>query len=123
MNKIPMLSIVMPVYNKLEQTLYMIESIRANRFQLWELLVVDDGSDEDTITVLNQLPYKDSRIRIIRRNRSPKGAQTCRNIGMEQAQGKYIIFFDNDDYVLPHCLETRVNAMESNPSLDFMVFP
>lgn len=119
----PMLSIVMPVYNKLGQTLYMIESIRANRFQLWELLVVDDGSDEDTITVLNQLSCKDSRIKIIRRNRSPKGAQTCRNIGMEQAKGKYIIFFDNDDYVLPYCLETRVGAMESNPLLDFMVFP
>ena len=123
MNNNILLTIVMPVFNNADLTRQMIESIRANSFQLWELLAVDDGSDQVTVSVLNQMSCIDPRIQIIHRNRLPKGAQTCRNIGLELAKGKYIIFFDNDDYVLPHCLETRVSEMESNQLLDFMVFP
>lgn len=119
----PKLSIVMPVFNATEALKEMVDSILASTFEDWELLAVDDGSEEETLDVLKQYANNDPRIRVLYRKEQPKGAQTCRNIGMKEAQGEYIIFFDSDDIISPSCLETRVKAIESRPDLDFMVFP
>lgn len=118
----PLLSIVMPVFNHTEELKTMLNSVLANTYQEWELLAVDDGSDEETKTVLRQYATQDERIHVIPREREPKGAQTCRNIGLEQARGEYLVFFDSDDYIAPHCLEQRVKALSEHPELDFMVF-
>ena len=117
------LSIVMPVYNHKELVKVMIDSILANSFSDWELLAVDDGSDQETIALLEDYVKKDQRVIFIKRNRLPKGAPTCRNIGFEKAKGEYIVFFDSDDYVTPECLKTRVQCIENRKDLDFMVFP
>lgn len=117
------LSIIMPVFNHRDDVATMIDSIRANNFQSWELLAIDDGSEEDTLQLLEQYAEADRRIRVVRRDRLPKGAQTCRNIGMERAKGEYIVFFDSDDYIAPYCLRQRVEAMSHNVEFDFMVFP
>ena len=117
------LSIVMPVFNCTEYVRVMIDSILANDFQDWELLAVDDGSEQDTLDLLAGYAERDSRIKFIQRDREPKGAQTCRNIGFERAEGEYIIFFDSDDYISPTCLGNRVSQLDSRPELDFMVFP
>lgn len=119
----PTLSIVMPVFNHLEMLEEMVASILANDYQDWELIAVDDGSTTDVKAYLSRLSDKDLRIRFIERDREPKGAQTCRNIGLQLAQGKYVAFFDSDDYVAPHCLRSRVEAIEQRPSADFVVFP
>ncbi|MBR6417642.1 MAG: glycosyltransferase family 2 protein [Bacteroidales bacterium] len=116
------LSIVMPVFNHTEDLKTMLDSILDNFYQDWELLAVDDGSDEETKEVLKQYATQDKRINIIQRVREPKGAQTCRNTGFELAQGEYIVFFDSDDYVAPYCLEQRVKELSKHPELDFMVF-
>lgn len=112
----------MPVFNHTEELKTMIDSIVANSFQDWELLAVDDGSDEATKDVLRHYAEQDNRITFVYRERTPKGAQTCRNIGLEQARGEYVVFFDSDDYVAPYCLEQRVKEMDQRPELDFMVF-
>lgn len=117
------LSIVMPVFNKAEMVSEMIDSIQANDYHDWELVIVDDGSTEDTIACLTRYVQRDSRIRLVRRERQPKGAPTCRNIGFEQAHGDYVIFFDSDDYITPSCLSTRVDAIKQHPDADFLVFP
>lgn len=119
----PTLSIVMPFFNHEELVAEMIDSIRANDYQDWELLAIDDGSTAETAAFLSKRYQDDGRIRFIPRNREPKGAQTCRNMGLEKARGEYIVFFDSDDYVAPYCLRQRVEAMEQGPHLDFMVFP
>ena len=116
------LSIVMPVFNHPEELRTMLDSILQNTFQDWELWAVDDGSQQETLSVLDGYAGRDERIRFIRRERLPKGAQTCRNIGLEQAKGKYIIFFDSDDYITPSCFAQRVSEMDNHPELDFMVF-
>ena len=112
----------MPFYNHEELVAEMIDSIVANDFRDWELLAVDDGSEPSATASLRSRYDGDGRISIIARNREPKGAQTCRNMGLERARGEYIIFFDSDDYVCPHCLGQRVEAMDRRPELDFMVF-
>lgn len=123
MKKSPILTIVMPFYNKKELVAEMIDSILANDFQEWELLAVDDGSEESALLRLKQYESKDSRIRVIQRNEQPKGAQTCRNIGFREAKGEFIVFFDSDDYIAPVCLRNRVEMLREYPDLDFMVFP
>ena len=113
----------MPFFNQGELVAEMIDSILANDYQDWELLAIDDGSTQETLDILSSYEEGDSRISIVRRNREPKGAQTCRNIGLETARGEYVVFFDSDDYIAPHGLGNRVRQMELHPALDFMVFP
>ena len=116
------LSIVMPDFNRPKELRTMLDSILANTFQNWELWAVDDGSEQETLSMLELYASQDERIHFIRRERLPKGAQTCRNIGMEQAKGEYIVFFDSDDYIAPYCLEQRMRGILKCPDLDFMVF-
>lgn len=118
-----LLSVIMPVFNHPDDVTLMIDSILANDFTQWELIMVDDGSDQPTLDLLNGFANADSRIRVIQRNRLPKGAQTCRNIGLSEARGEYCIVFDSDDYVAPYCLSQRVEHIQKHVDLDFMVFP
>lgn len=117
------LSIVMPFFNNKELVGEMIDSIIANSFQNWELWAIDDGSTDGTFEYLTDKYTADQRINIMKRDRLPKGAQTCRNIGIEKMSGEYVVFFDSDDYITPECLQTRVDAISKEPDIDFMVFP
>lgn len=118
----PRLSIVMPLFNNKELVAEMIDSILANSYQDWELLAVDDGSTQETLDFLRHYE-EDDRIHIILRDREPKGAPTCRNIGLSKATGKYLCFFDSDDIVSLECLGNRVKELEAHPDWDFAVFP
>lgn len=119
----PIVSIVIPVYNNPLLLKTMVDSILEQNYCNWELLLVDDGSDIETIDLIKSFCKKDNRILLFKRERLPKGAPTCRNLGFEQAKGKYIIFFDSDDYVAPYCISQRVEFMEANADLDYAIFP
>ena len=119
----PIVSIIIPVYNRPLLVAEAIESVLAQSNPNWELIVVDDGSTDHTWEVLESYAAKDERIRVFKRDREPKGAPTCRNIGAGMARGEYLIFFDSDDLLLPHCVEGRLNACKENPGMDFLVFP
>lgn len=119
----PIVSIVIPVYNNPLLLKTMVESILKQDYYNWELLLVDDGSETETIELIKSFCKKDNRILQLNRERLPKGAPTCRNWGFEHAKGKYIIFFDADDYVAPYCLSQRVKFMEAHMDLDYAVFP
>ncbi len=119
----PRLSIVMPVFNHAALVVEMMASIRANTWTDWELIAVDDGSDVADFQQIAEFTAGDERIRYVRRDREPKGAQTCRNIGFAMSRGEYVAFFDSDDWVTPVCLEQRIRAIGQHPELDFMVFP
>lgn len=117
-----LVSIVIPVFNRPQLISDAIESVLLQSYEKWELMIVDDGSTDNTWEVLENYSQKDSRIKIYERNREPKGAPTCRNIGAGMAKGKYLIFWDSDDLLAPWCLEERVKFMETNPALDFGLF-
>ena len=91
--------------------------------RIGEAIVVDDGSDDDTIQRMESLSQKESRIRFLRRDREPGGTNVCRNLGLEVSAGKYVILLDSDDALAPFCLEQRVDTMQNHPNLDFGVFP
>lgn len=119
----PTLSIVMPCFNHAAKTVAMIDSIVASTFHDWELLAIDDGSDEHDFSILQAKADEDERIHLFRRSTPQKGAPVCRNEGLRIARGEYIVFFDSDDCITPSCLARRVKSMEENADCDFLVFP
>lgn len=118
-------SIVIPFYNRKDYTRIMVESIVSQTYNDWELLMVDDGCQDGTDDLIKKFANIDDRIKYYRREDYSlvKGACSSRNIGLCHAVGKYIIFFDSDDWIHPDCLKNRVEFMNLNPHLDFAVFP
>lgn len=120
---VPVVSIIIPSFNTSTYLKMMLECVLHQSFENWELLVVDDGSTDESVQIVESYLNNDSRIKLIQRKRKPKGGQTCKNIGYQEAIGKYIVFFDSDDLISPNCLEQRVNFMIDHPSIDFGIFP
>ncbi|WPL17680.1 GalNAc(5)-diNAcBac-PP-undecaprenol beta-1,3-glucosyltransferase [Thiorhodovibrio winogradskyi] len=114
-----MLSIILPTYNRARFLPKALESICAQCFSDWELIIVDDGSDDDTINILGQLTSGiEQPVKIIEQEN--QGAYGARNTGLDQAKGKYVAFFDSDDEWLPHHLRDCVDALEQNPDVDWV---
>ena len=120
---LPEISIIVPVYNRPVLIKECIQSVLAQTHDNWELLVIDDLSEDDTPDVIKSYSKVDKRIKLIERQSKPKGSQHCRNIGLENAQGEFIIFLDSDDLLAPFCITQRLNAMKQTAYLDFLVFP
>ena len=117
-------TIIAPVYNGEKYICNFVESIINQDYENWELIIVDDGSTDSTFELVKNYSIKDSRVVCIKRdNTLPKGANTCRNIGIKKITGKYFIILDSDDVVENVCLKQRVNFMENNQNLDFGIFP
>ena len=105
----PLISVVIPAYNRAATISDCLRSVQAQTYQDWEAIVVDDGSTDSTPEVVTQLAREDARIRLIRQDRN-RGAQAARNVGIQAAQGKWIAFLDSDDQYLPHSLESRLEV-------------
>jgi glycosyltransferase involved in cell wall biosynthesis len=118
----PLVSIIMPVYNRAGLVVETLQSIRTQTYQNWECIVVDDGSTDNSFEVIQNYRERDKRIQVFKRIREPKGAPTCRNIGMEQSKGEFIIFLDSDDVMADFCIERRMSFFKEHPTKDFLVF-
>jgi len=106
-------SLIIPVYNREAIINNTLDSILKQNYQDWECLIVDDGSDDNTNKTIADYAKKDKRFRLlIRPTNKPKGANACRNFGLEQAKGDFIVFFDSDDYMYPKYLELQLKNMQ-----------
>lgn len=119
----PIVSVIIPNYNNKGYLDELIQCFKRQTLKEWELIIVDDGSTDDSFESATKHTLKDRRIKVLQRTRKPKGGQTCRNMGYDVSQGKYVIFFDSDDMISENCLRQRVEYMEEHPDLDFAVFP
>lgn len=119
----PLISVITPSYNRADLVAEMLESLIAQTMDAWECVVVDDGSTDNSKDVISEYADRDSRVRLIERNREPKGAGTCRNIAVEEARGRFLLFLDTDDVLAPFCLQQRLEVMEGDERLDFAIFP
>ena len=91
------LSIIIPVYNAEKTVGYSIESVLAQKWDDIEIIVVDDGSSDGSLTICKEYEKKDTRIKVIHQENGGPGA--ARNTGLQNAKGDYISFVDADDYI------------------------
>lgn len=111
-NDMPKISIIVPVYNVESYLHQCLDSVMAQTFSDFELILIDDGSPDNCGTICDEYAARDSRIRVIHQENAGQGK--ARNVGMDQAVGKYLIFLDSDDYWLPTTLETLYAEAERN---------
>jgi len=114
-------SIIIPNYNRAHLIGETLDSIIAQSYPGWECIIVDDGSIDNSLEIINEYSKKDSRFKLYERPEDyPKGANACRNIGLSKATGKYVIFFDSDDLMNISHIQTKVEAIQSG-DYDFIV--
>ena len=104
----PAVSVIMPCHNG-EATLHSaVESVLAQTYANWELLIIDDASADGSTAVAGEFCAKDSRIKLLHTQKSTGKPATPRNVGIEAAQGRFIAFLDCDDQWLPEKLEHQL---------------
>ncbi len=107
-------SIIIPTYNRAHLIGKTLDSVLAQTYKNWECIVVDDRSTDDTEDVLLEYLNKDLRFSYYQRPcEKLKGANACRNIGLDNAVGEYIIFFDSDDLMTENHLEVKVDGIQT----------
>lgn len=107
-----MISIVSPVYNAEKYISKTIDCIIAQTYQDFELIMVDDGSKDKSVEIIES--YKDSRVRCVKNDYEKKGAFSARNKGIELAKGEYLAFIDADDLWDEKKLERTLEYMKAN---------
>ena len=114
----PKVSIIVPVYNVEKYLRQCIESILVQTFTEWELLLIDDGSLDDSGNICDEYAVIDSRIRTFHKTNG--GVGSARNIGIDEARGKWITFVDSDDFIGPRYLEQLNRVTIVSPQVDFV---
>lgn len=110
-----MVSVVMPAYNAAKYLKESVESVMAQTYRDWELLILDDGSSDETAQIAKELEVQDERIRYVR-NPENLGVAATRNRGVSLAGGEWIAFLDSDDGWEPEKLERQLEAAKRQQS-------
>ena len=105
----PLITVIMPAYNVEKFLERSVNSVLNQDYANLDILVIDDGSEDDTLKIAKKLQLKDSRIRIIHQDN--QGVSVARNVGLENALGDYIMFVDTDDYIDKEMCSTLMDAM------------
>lgn len=108
----PLVSVIIPSYNRAAQLKTAIDSVLQQRFQDWELIVVDDGSSDETPRLARRFP--DRRVRMHRQAR--RGVSAARNAGLSLARAPWIAFLDSDDSWKPQKLHRQLEQLEMHPA-------
>lgn len=115
----PLVSIIIPAYNRVHLIGETINSIIDQTYQNWECLVIDDSSTDQTEKLLEFYEARDKRIKYLRRPENlMKGANNCRNFGFETSSGNFIKWFDSDDLLKPDAIKIQVEHLELNSDID-----
>ncbi len=110
MKEQPLVSIIIPTYNRAHLLGETLDSILDQTYQNWECIVVDDRSTDTSTATLEAYLKKDSRFQFfLRPTDKPKGANACRNFGFEKSQGEYIQWFDSDDLMHKEKLNLKIS--------------
>ena len=115
----PKVSVIIPVYNTEQYVAKTIESILNQTLYDIEIILINDGSKDNSLSILEQYAGIDKRIRLI--NQDNKGLSVSRNIGIEAANGEYILFMDSDDLLDKNTLEQCYKKSKDN-NLEFVFF-
>lgn len=118
----PLVSIIIPTYNRAHLIGETLESVLAQTYINWECIVVDDGSTDETDELLADYCEKDIRFYYYHRPIDrPKGANACRNYGFELSRGEYINWFDSDDVMVNTRLEKMLRVLINDSTIDYCI--
>lgn len=120
----PLVTIIIPTFNRAHLIGETLDSVLAQTYTNWECIVVDDGSTDQTDKVMADYCAKNQRFQYhYRPENRPKGANACRNYGVEKSTGVYFVFLDSDDLLEKKCLENRCHIVLQNTTKnDVFVF-
>lgn len=104
-----LISVIVPVYNIMDCLGKCVESIRSQTYSNLEILLVDDGSNDGTEKLVDELGKADERIRVFHKPNG--GSSSARNLGIDEARGRYIGFVDSDDFIEPQMYERLMKAI------------
>ena len=110
-NEPPYVSVITPSYNSIRFIGETISSVQNQSYENWEMIIVDDGSTDQSAAKIKEIIEGDSRIRLLSLKENV-GAAKARNLAIREARGRYIAFLDSDDIWLPHKLKTQLLFME-----------
>jgi GT2 family glycosyltransferase len=113
-----LVSVVVPAYNYGQFIGTTLKSLQAQTFASWECVVIDDGSTDDTVDVVERFAGTDSRIKFFRQQNRRQAA--ARNNALTQITGKYVQFLDADDLIEPRKFELQVAYLEEHPNIDII---
>ena len=114
----PELSIIVPIYNSEKYLKKCIESILCQSYKDFELILINDGSTDNSIEICKHYVKKDSRVNLV--NKKNTGSSDTRNIGINQSKGKYISFIDSDDWIEANMLDHKINLAKKY-NLDMVI--
>lgn len=116
MNKI---SIIIPIYNAEKFLDRCLLSVLGQNYTNFEIIAINDGSNDGSLSVLQHYAESDRRIRIV--DQKNRGVAAARNVGLAHASGDYILFIDADDWINPNMVSTLVKLIEETPEADIAV--
>ena len=113
-----MISAIVPAYNVEKYLERCVNSILIQTYENFEIILVDDGSKDQSVEICDKFAQEDNRIKVIHKENG--GLSSARNAGMKIAEGKYIVFIDSDDDIEPNMFELMLQAAEENKA-DFVM--
>lgn len=108
-----LVSIITPMYNAEKTIAYTIESVLAQTYMKWEMIIIDDASSDSSMDIVKEYVKNDSRIKLYSLNRN-EGIANARNVGLANAGGRYICFLDSDDMWRSEKLMVQCELMKEN---------
>ncbi len=114
----PAVSVILPTFNRAKLILRSVESVICQTFENWELVIIDDGSTDETYGVLEKLVLADERLIYLKH--SNRKLPISLNTGLKIASGEYVAFLGSDDEFKPDHLKLRVEYLNSHPEIDLL---
>lgn len=113
-NSSPKVSIIMPCYNAEKYIEKAIQSVLEQTYRNFELIIIDDNSDDKTAQIIEKFAENDFRIKYVIKNKSERGISASMNKGIEMSRGKYITRMDSDDVIVPEKIFRQVQFLDKN---------
>lgn len=118
-NKNPKISVIVPVYNVEKYLRRCIDSILAQTFTDFELLLIDDGSKDSSGEICDEYARNDERVRVFHKENG--GVSSARNLGLDNAKGEWVSFVDADDIIYSNNLDILFEVARNNPTINFVI--
>lgn len=115
-----LISIIVPVYNCEEYIEECIKSISKQTYENIEIIIVNDGSKDNSLNIIKKISNQDNRIKYI--DKKNEGANIARKVGIEASNGKYVMFVDSDDWIDYQTINELVSIINKNPNIDMIKF-